>query len=114
MLYLFWLLRETNSGIVLFYPLSEAIPYLVQVINDPEARNSENINATENAISAVTKICKYNHGNIAVDDLIPTWLTWLPITEDKEEAPHVYGYLCDLIQGCVLSESIKPRISVWF
>lgn len=23
----------------------------------------------------------------------------LPVTEDDEEAPHIYGYLCDLIQG---------------
>lgn len=25
--------------------------------------------------------------------------SWLPVTEDEEEAPHVYGYLCDLIQA---------------
>lgn len=24
---------------------------------------------------------------------------WLPVTEDSDEAPHIYGYLCDLIQG---------------
>lgn len=24
---------------------------------------------------------------------------WLPVTEDEEESPHVYGYLCDLIQA---------------
>lgn len=23
----------------------------------------------------------------------------MPVTEDEEEAPHVYGYLCDLIQA---------------
>lgn len=26
-------------------------------------------------------------------------LTWLPVTEDEDEAPHVYGYLCDLIEA---------------
>ena len=78
--------------------LSEALPLLNQVVNDPGSKLPENIDATENAISAVTKICKYNHGNIPVDDVIPVWLSWLPIIEDKEEAPHVYGYLCDLIQ----------------
>ena len=78
--------------------LLEALPLLSQVVNDPLSKLPENIDATENAISAVTKICKYNHGNIAVDDVIPIWLSWLPILEDKEEAPHVYGYLCDLIQ----------------
>lgn len=25
--------------------------------------------------------------------------SWLPVIEDEEEAPHVYGYLCDLIQA---------------
>lgn len=25
--------------------------------------------------------------------------SWLPVVEDEDEAPHVYGYLCDLIQG---------------
>lgn len=23
----------------------------------------------------------------------------MPVVEDEDEAPHVYGYLCDLIQG---------------
>lgn len=26
-------------------------------------------------------------------------LTWLPVVEDDDEAPHVYGYLCDLIEA---------------
>lgn len=25
--------------------------------------------------------------------------SWLPVTEDSDEAPHIYGYLCDLIQA---------------
>ena len=79
--------------------LAEAIPRLVQVISQPDAREKENINPTENCISAVTKICKYNAFNINLNEVIPTWLTWLPITEDLEEAPHVYGYLCDLVQA---------------
>lgn len=56
------------------------------------------MNATENAISAVAKICKYNRGNIALNEVIPLFLAALPITEDKEEALHVYGYVCDLIE----------------
>lgn len=27
------------------------------------------------------------------------WLSWLPVWEDRDEAPHVYGYLCDLIDN---------------
>lgn len=25
--------------------------------------------------------------------------SWLPVVEDQDEAPHVYGYFCDLIHG---------------
>ncbi|XP_034952088.1 importin-5 [Chelonus insularis] len=78
---------------------AEALPRLVEVINHPESRTPENINPTENAISAVTKILKYNNKAINVDEMLPHWLSWLPVTEDEDEAPHVYGYLCDLIEA---------------
>ena len=29
--------------------------------------------------------------------MIIQWLSWLPVVEDKDEAPHVYGFLCDLL-----------------
>lgn len=78
--------------------LGKIVPALVEVISDPESRDPRNINATENAISAVTKIMKYNHSQINLDEVIPLWFTWLPVIEDSDEAPHVYGYLCDLIE----------------
>ncbi|CAH3175486.1 unnamed protein product [Porites lobata] len=78
---------------------AEVVPLLFQVINAQDSRSRENVNATENAVSAVAKICKYNRGNIALNEVIPAFIAALPIIEDKEEAPHVYGYLCDLIEG---------------
>ncbi|KAK6633230.1 hypothetical protein RUM44_003831 [Polyplax serrata] len=78
---------------------AEALPRLVEVINDPDSRSKENINPTENAISAVTKILKHNSSSINVDEVLPHWLSWLPVWEDVDESPHVYGYLCDLIQA---------------
>lgn len=78
---------------------TEAAPMLIQVISQPDARSKENVNPTENCISAITKICKYNSSKLNVDEILPHWFSWLPITEDKEEAPHVYGYLCDLIEN---------------
>lgn len=44
---------------------------LVQMIEDSESRSLENINATENAISAVTKICKYSQGNTYTPSVWP-------------------------------------------
>ncbi|KAM3958280.1 karyopherin beta 3 [Aphomia sociella] len=78
---------------------ARAIPLLAALIAEPDARSVENLNATENAISAVTKIIKYNHSQINRDETIRHWLTWLPVTEDTEEAPHVYGLLCELVAG---------------
>lgn len=51
----------------------EAIPRLVQVINEADARSIEKVNATENAIAAVTKILKYNHSAINIDEILPLW-----------------------------------------
>ncbi|XP_014214927.1 importin-5 [Copidosoma floridanum] len=77
---------------------AQALPRLLEVINEPDSRSIEKVNPTENAISAVTKILKYNSKAINVDEILPHWLSWLPVVEDDDEAPHVYGYLCDLIE----------------
>jgi len=78
---------------------AEMLPRLVAVIQEPSARDEENLNPTENAISAATKILKYNASAINTDEMIPVWLSFLPVYEDTDEAPHVYGYLCDLIDA---------------
>ncbi|XP_028039951.1 importin-5 [Bombyx mandarina] len=75
---------------------ARAVPLLAAIVAEPDARSLEKINATENAISAVAKIIKYNHSQINRDEIITHWLTWLPVTEDTEEAPHVYALLCEL------------------
>jgi hypothetical protein len=51
----------------------KAIPHLVEIITDPESRSIEKINPTENAISAITKILKYNSSAINVNDILPHW-----------------------------------------
>lgn len=79
---------------------AQIMPLLVQVINDPKSRDVENINATENAISAFSKILKYNKSALTnLDELIGIWFSWLPTSEDPEEATHIFGYLCDLIEA---------------
>ncbi|XP_055308720.1 importin-5-like isoform X4 [Sitodiplosis mosellana] len=81
-------------------PCAQCVTTLVEIVNAPQSREPENVNLTENAISAITKILKYNNTALEnLDELIHLWFNWLPVTEDEEEAPHVYGYLCDLIQA---------------
>jgi len=78
---------------------SQAVPLLVEVIQHAESRAPENINPTENAISAVTKILKFNGSACNLDSILPAWFSWLPVTEDNDEAPFVYGFLADLVEA---------------
>ena len=79
---------------------TSCIPSLVNVINDVNSREVENLSATENCISAITKIFKHVIGIDKLDEAtIMTWLSWLPIQEDEEEGPNVYGFLMDLIEA---------------
>jgi len=72
------------------------------IISDSESRcDLPATNATENAISAVTKICMHLKNQVPLDSILPVWLSWLPVYEDKEEAPHIYSYLCELIEKYV-------------
>lgn len=48
---------------------AQAIPLLVQVIQSPDSRSEVNLNPTENAIAAVTKILKYNASAVNVDEV---------------------------------------------
>ncbi len=56
-----------NGGPVYARACAEALPRLFAMISAPDSRIPENNTATENAISAVTKIFKYN--NSCVDHL---------------------------------------------
>ncbi|CAL9698324.1 unnamed protein product [Knipowitschia caucasica] len=77
----------------------EAIPRLVQVIQAPDSRSKENVNATENCISAVGKVMRFQPEWVSVGEVLPHWLSWLPLKEDKEEAVHTFDFLCDLIES---------------
>jgi len=88
----------TNSPYLEF--CKNCIPNLVNVINDPDSREVENMSATENCISAISKIFKHIIGQDNLDETtVVTWLSWLPIQEDDEESVHIYGFLLDLVEN---------------
>ena len=87
-----------NGGPQFSQACAQCIPLLIQVINDRESRSIENLQATENAISAVTKILKYNCTGVSIEQVLPTWFSWFPVYDDVEETPHTYGYLCDFVE----------------
>lgn len=78
---------------------SAALTLLFQVIHDRDSRELENVYATENAISAVTKICKFNSSQFDVNRVLPSWVQTLPIINDEAEAGMTYTYLLDLIEA---------------
>eukprot|EP00047_Mylnosiga_fluctuans_P003070 m.227329 g.227329 ORF g.227329 m.227329 type:complete len:1114 (+) comp11571_c0_seq1:98-3439(+) len=91
--------------------LQQALPRLVSVINDQSAKAIGNIDATENAISAVAKIMRNPANGVPLDQGLTMLVGWLPFTEDQEEADFVYTYLCDLIEGQA-QQIMNPAILV--
>ncbi|KAF9578472.1 hypothetical protein BGW38_005703, partial [Lunasporangiospora selenospora] len=76
-----------------------ALAPLFQVINAPQSKAIDNVYVTENAISAVTKICKFNNSKFDVNTVLPLWIQTLPLLHDEDEAPTTYTYLLDLIDA---------------
>ncbi|KAK5971826.1 Importin-5 [Trichostrongylus colubriformis] len=80
--------------------VTSALEPLAAMVNNPEARSTdESSGATDNGIAAVAKILKYSGANIDIAQVVPAFLSWLPTHEDVTEAPHIYGYLADLIES---------------
>lgn len=71
------------------------------VITNPEARNEKNINPTENAISAVGRICEAHPTVVNLAQVLPVWLSYLPVTEDKIESRVIYNMLCSFVEKYV-------------
>ena len=61
------------GGQVMAAAAGQAVPIMCEMINQPDSRQPENINPTENAISAVTKILKYNGSQVNMDQILPVW-----------------------------------------
>ncbi|KAH6668610.1 importin subunit beta-3 [Plectosphaerella plurivora] len=79
--------------------VSGALPYLFQVTQIPDARNDDNVYATENACAAIAKILHFNAGQVQdAQAIVPQWLETLPVAYDEEAAPYAYAYLAELIK----------------
>ncbi|KAJ1361139.1 hypothetical protein KIN20_020327 [Parelaphostrongylus tenuis] len=80
--------------------VTNALQPLAAMVNSPDARSTEDSSgATDNGIAAVAKILKYSGTNVDLAEVVPAFLSWLPTHEDTAEAPHIYGYLADLIES---------------
>lgn len=78
--------------------LGAAVEFLFQVIQIPNARDDDNVFATENACAAIAKILHYNNSQVQNHDTtVVRWVDTLPVVNDEEAAPYAYAYLAQLV-----------------
>ncbi|XP_042473103.1 importin-5-like [Zingiber officinale] len=82
-----------------FRPLvGEALSSLNNVIGHPDALQSDNVMAYDNAVSALGKICQFHRDGIDAAKVVPAWLGCLPIKNDLIEAKIVHEQLCSMVE----------------
>jgi len=92
------LLAEHASEEVFTAALQEqAAQTMLAVCNSPAAYSEEAAPATDNAVSALGKLCKRSEAISAV--ALPRWLGALPLKADKGEALVVHRSLCEMVEA---------------
>ncbi|KZV20980.1 importin-5-like [Dorcoceras hygrometricum] len=82
-----------------FKPLAgEALSRLNVVIRQPNALQPEFVMAYDNAVSALGKICQFHRDSIDSTQVVPAWLSCLPIKGDLIEAKVVHDQLCSMVE----------------
>ncbi|KAI9345625.1 armadillo-type protein [Obelidium mucronatum] len=78
-----------------------ALAPLGAMILDPKSKTVDNVMATENAISAVGKICAAYAGASGFDSnqALSYWFNSMPILNDQEEANVSYVYFLSLVES---------------
>lgn len=88
-----------------FRPLvSESLRRLSSLVAHPSCRSSDDEMATDNAISAIGKMCEFQSDSFDVSQVLPTWLSYLPVKGDLMEAKLVHQQLCRMV------ETSDPRL----
>ncbi|KAI3935949.1 hypothetical protein MKX01_021900 [Papaver californicum] len=76
-----------------------ALSRLNVVIMHPNALSSENVMEYNNAVSALGKICLHHRDSIDAAQVVPAWLSCLPVKGDLIEAKVVHDQLCSMVEG---------------
>ncbi|RKP13549.1 armadillo-type protein [Piptocephalis cylindrospora] len=81
-----------------------AVPHLVRMIQDPSSKEEESANATDNAVSALTKIFSSEAGTALGNGpdgevALRAWYHGLPLIHDEAEAPLTCDFLMKLLDG---------------
>ena len=79
----------------------QALNLLMQVLRRPDAREEEQLAGTENAVGAIGRICAF-HGarnDVPTEEILPVWLSFLPLRDDMIEAYIVHRHLNALLNA---------------
>jgi hypothetical protein len=74
---------------------------LFDIVEAEGSREEERVFVTENAISAIGKICDAFRTEFDSAPVIRKWVDTLPILNDAEEGRSVYGFLMKLVNEFV-------------
>ncbi|KAL7617550.1 hypothetical protein Lser_V15G02609 [Lactuca serriola] len=87
-----------HGGSVIKPLVGEVLSRLNFVIRHPNALQPDNIMAYDNAVSALGKVCQFHRDTIDSAQVIPAWLSCLPIKGDLIEAKVVHDLLCSMVE----------------
>lgn len=86
---------------------AEIMPFLLQVINSPDSRSTDNISATENAVSAIAKILEFNSSAVNVDEILPHWYGYIIMLS------FLFEIILNIIfSGCVIYQCVKTQMKL--
>ncbi|KAK9058540.1 hypothetical protein SSX86_023382 [Deinandra increscens subsp. villosa] len=98
-----------HGGSVIKPLIGEALSKLSFVIRHPNALQPDNVMAYDNAVSALGKVCHFHRDSIDSAQVIPAWLSCLPIKDDLIEAKSVHDLLCSMIERLSATELLGPN-----
>jgi hypothetical protein len=83
--------------------VAACLPELFNATQRPNARDDDDVFATENASASIAKILHYNASKVGnMQDVISAWVDTLPVENDEEAAPYAYSFLAQLIEQYVV------------
>ncbi|KAF2835817.1 ARM repeat-containing protein [Patellaria atrata CBS 101060] len=79
--------------------VAASLPMLFQVTQRQNAREDDDVFATENACASIAKILHYNRSKVGdLQAVVQAWIETLPVVNDEEAAPYAYAFLAQLME----------------
>jgi len=78
--------------------VAASLPTLFQVCSRPNAKEDDDVYATENACASIAKVLSFNNSKVGdSQQAVAAWIDTLPVVHDEEAAPYAYSFLAQLV-----------------